>query len=232
MKLDALIIEPKNHQKIDACIIWLHGLGADGYDFKDITSQLRLPSSLNVKFIFPHAPIRPVTLNQGFEMRAWYDIYGLSAHSPEDKPGIQASQSSIEALVQNQIDAGIPAKAIFLGGFSQGGAMALTVGVRFKQALAGIMGLSTYLPMATALQSEKNLQNQATPILLTHGVHDDILPLSWGLSTKEILEKSGYSVDWKTYNMAHQICLEEVNDIRSWVLGLFPPSRKDKTKTI
>ncbi len=219
MKLDALIIEPKNHQKIDVCIIWLHGLGADGYDFKDIIAQLRLPSSLNVKFILPHAPIRPVTLNQGFAMRAWYDIYGLSDHSPEDKPGIQASQLAIEALLQNQIATGIPAQAIFLGGFSQGGPMALHVGLRFKQPLAGIMGLSTYLPIAATLQVEKNPENQNTPILLTHGIHDDILPLSWGLSTKEILEKSGHPVDWKTYNMAHQLCLEEINDIRSWIMN-------------
>ncbi len=219
LRLESLVIEPKSPKKVDACIIWLHGLGADGHDFKDIATQLRLPDSLGIRFILPHAPIRPVTLNRGMLMRAWYDIYDLDKHAREDQTGIQNSQSALELIIQEQIESGIPAHKIILSGFSQGGALALYTGLRFGQPLAGIIGLSTYLPLANTLAIEKNPNNQTTPILLTHGIYDEILPLELAQSSKEYLQQAGCSVQWVTYNMGHQLCLEEIVDIREWIIS-------------
>lgn len=202
---------------ITACVIWLHGLGADGHDFAGISHQLQLPASLGVRFIFPHAPVRPVTLNNGFAMRAWYDIYSLDNLHHEDHSGIQVSEQAIAQLIQQQQAAGISASRIILAGFSQGGAIALHTGLRYPAKLGGILGLSTYLPLLPDLSAQASASNQTTPIFLAHGEYDDILPLALGEKTRDYLSQAGYSVEWHSYPMAHQVCLPEIADISRWL---------------
>lgn len=206
---------------ITASVIWLHGLGADGHDFAGITSQLQLPTDLGIRFIFPHAPERPVTLNNGFIMRAWYDIYSLNNLHQEDQEGIQTSEQAIRRLIQQQLDAGISASRIILAGFSQGGALALHTGLRYPARLGGILGLSTYLPLISQFDPNRHAENRQIPIFLAHGEQDNVLPMALGIKTRDVLRQAGYSVEWHAYPMAHQVCLPEIADINRWLQRLF-----------
>ena len=188
-----------------ATVIWLHGLGADGHDFEPIVPELRLAKP--VRFVFPHAPIRPVTINQGMRMRAWYDIFQFGA-GPEDDAGVRASQKLVEGLIQQE-----QGKKIILAGFSQGGAIVLQTALRYPERLAGVMALSTYLPLAGTVEKEISAANKDVPIFMAHGKFDDIIPIDKAKRSREILEKLGYPVTWKEYPMPHSVCAEEIADI-------------------
>ena len=206
-----LILEAEN--PATSAVIWLHGLGADGYDFYGIVPQLKLTEHSSIRFIFPHAPIRPVTLNQGIDMRAWYDIVEISAGAFEDESGIRSSEKSIVELIEQQEKQGIPSKNIVLAGFSQGGVIALQCGLRYPKPLAGIIALSTYLPIAHTLPEEINPANQTIPIFMAHGVSDEVLPIAWGRNSRQILNQHQYNVEWHEYQMKHTVCIEEIRDI-------------------
>lgn len=213
-------VEINPSQTPTASVIWLHGLGADGHDFVPVVSELNLPDSLPIRFVFPHAPIMPITINGGYPMRAWYDILGFDEGSREDEAGIRTATKQVETLIHQEQTRGIPAHRIVLAGFSQGGAMALHCGLRFPERLAGILALSTYLPIAHTVEDEKNTANQKTPIFMAHGSEDPLLPLSWAEMSSEFLKKLGHPVDLRVYPMAHSVCPEEVSDIREWLIHL------------
>jgi phospholipase/carboxylesterase len=210
----AVTIEPRSPAV--ASVIWLHGLGADGNDFVPIVPELQLPDSLAVRFVFPHAPVRPVTINAGMRMRAWYDIPSLSSMRKQDEAGIRDSECIVHGFLKAEIDGGIPAERIVLAGFSQGGAIALHTGLRYPQRLAGILALSTYLPVAEKV-SEARTERKDTPILMCHGEHDPMLPLVMGTSSRDVLVENGYKVEWRQYPMQHQVCGEEIDDISRWL---------------
>jgi phospholipase/carboxylesterase len=203
-------------------VIWLHGLGADGHDFEPIVPELGL--ELPVRFVFPHAPVRPVTINGGMAMRAWYDIMGFDRNAKEDAAGIRASAAAVTELIDHEIGRGIPAERIALAGFSQGGAIALHTALREPRALAGVLALSTYLPLANTLASERSAANAEIPIFMAHGTQDSVLPLALGESSRRALETLGYAVDWHAYPMPHSVCLEEIGAIGAWLAAL-PASR-------
>jgi phospholipase/carboxylesterase len=200
-----------------AAVIWLHGLGADGHDFEPIVPELVRPGERALRFVFPHAPIRPVTLNGGFAMRAWYDIVSLERRGPEDEGGMRASQATVETLIRRENARGIATSRIVLAGFSQGGAIALFAGVRYGEKLAGVMGLSCYLLLAGRLAAERGTANQATPIFLAHGVQDPIVAPLLGEQARTALQAAGYPVEWHTYPMPHSVCPREVADIAQWL---------------
>lgn len=200
-----------------ATIIWLHGLGADGHDFVPIVPELHLPSTLAVRFVFPHAPHRPVTLNNGYVMRAWYDIKALALQAQEDVDGVHASEQLVRQLIQTELDAGIPANRIVIAGFSQGGAIALQTALRYPQRLAGVMPLSTYLPLRDTLASEASAANRDLPILMCHGRQDPVVPLQLGERSRDLLLTLGYAVDFRLYDMPHSVCGSEINDIAAWL---------------
>lgn len=200
-------------------VIWLHGLGADGHDFEPIVSQLGLPRS--VRWVFPHAPHRPVTINGGMSMRAWYDILSLDRRGPEDEKGIRASAKAVGAMLATEVGRGVPEEKIVLAGFSQGGAIALHVGLRYPKRLAGVVALSTYLPLASTLGAEKSDAGQQTEIFLGHGLLDPVIPPFFGEASKNALEEQGYRVAWNTYTAEHAVCPEEVRDIGTWLRGRF-----------
>ena len=200
-------------------IIWLHGLGADGHDFEPIVPELRLPPALGLRFVFPHAPVRPVTLNGGMAMRAWYDIYSLERDGPADAAGIRASAELLEQWITREQERGIRADRIVVAGFSQGGAIALHTGLRAKQELAGILALSTYLPMPNAFASEAVVTD--LPVFMAHGTLDPVLPMALGRESADFLLAGGYNVEWHDYPMAHSVCLEEIGDIRTWLLSVY-----------
>lgn len=200
----------------DAAVIWLHGLGADGHDFEPLVPELRLPARLRVRFVFPHAPVRPVTLNMGMRMRAWYDIKQLGG-GPEDAAGIRASQASLEALVDRERARGVEPRRVVLAGFSQGGAIALQAGLRHVERLAGILALSTYLPLAGTLAAEASAENRDLPIFMAHGRVDDIIPLDRAERSRDALAALGYPVEWHDYPMPHSVCLEEIAHIAAWL---------------
>lgn len=212
---DAVVLKPRGAH--DATVIWLHGLGADGNDFVPIVGELGLPAGHGVKFVFPNAPVRKVTINNGYPMRAWYDILTLSRLDLQDEVGIRDSQARIGALLDAEVAAGIVPGRLILAGFSQGCAMALHTGLRYGQKLGGILALSGYLPMHTALAQEASPANKATPILMMHGSHDPVVPHALGAASREILEAQGYPVEWREYPMAHQVCEEQIADIASWL---------------
>jgi phospholipase/carboxylesterase len=205
--MDAVEIE--TGPKPAASVIWLHGLGADGHDFEPIVPELSLPKP--VRFVFPHAPIRPVTINQGMRMRAWYDIFQFGGGA-EDDAGIRASQKLLEEMIQGE-----KGKKIVLAGFSQGGAIVLQTALRYPERLAGVMALSTYLPLSASLEKEANPSNKATPIFMAHGQFDDIIPIDRARRSREMLEKLGYAVTWKEYPMPHSVCAPEIGDISSFL---------------
>jgi phospholipase/carboxylesterase len=201
-------------------VIWLHGLGADGHDFEPIVPELRL--AFAARFVFPHAPVRPVTINGGMEMRAWYDILGFDRHAAEDAPGIRASAAALTELIDNEIERGMPADRIVLAGFSQGGAIALHTALREPRKLGGVMALSTYLPLATTLAAERSAASSGLPIFIAHGSADNVLPLALGESSRRALEAAGYRVEWHAYPMAHSVCLEEILAIGAWLTARAP----------
>jgi phospholipase/carboxylesterase len=197
-------------------VVWLHGLGADGNDFVPIVQELSLPP-LGIRFVFPHGPMRPVTINGGFVMRAWYDIVHQDLGLKEDEPGLRQSQKSIEELIAKEESRGVPLSRIVIAGFSQGGVIALQTGLRQSKRLAGIMSLSAYLPLATKFEKERNAASNDTPIFLGHGIADNIVPLKAGVASRDQLVKLGYDVDWHQYPMAHSVCPEELEDISAWL---------------
>ena len=199
-----------------ASVIWLHGLGADGHDFEPIVPELRLPASLPIRFIFPHAPVRPVTLNGGMRMRAWYDIFRLDG-GEEDEQGIRASQRLVEDLIEAQKKKGISTDRIVLAGFSQGGAIVLQTALRHPSRLAGVLALSTYLPLAQKLKAEAVEANRATPIFMAHGTYDDIIPLARAEQSAKLLKEAGCPVEWHTYPMPHSVCAEEIAQIAAFL---------------
>jgi phospholipase/carboxylesterase len=213
--LEAVYYNPKIKPK--ASVIWLHGLGADGHDFVPIVPQLQLPEELGVRFIFPHAPARPVSINAGMTMRAWFDIFGLTPGSKQDEAGIRKAEQLVTQLIKQENDLGIPSKKIVLAGFSQGGALALQCGLRYPERLAGIMGLSTVLALAEKLPQELSAANKDIPIFLAHGTQDMLVPLTLGEMMRQYLESMDYAVSWKTYPMAHSVCQEEIHDISNWL---------------
>ena len=210
-------VEAGARENAQASVIWLHGLGADGHDFEPIVPELRLPESLPVRFVFPHAPVRPVTLNGGMAMRAWYDIIALGGNAQQDEPGIRESEQHVHALIRRENDRGIPSGRIVLAGFSQGGAIALHTAVRYPEPLAGIMGLSTYLPLTDSVSAERSSANAETPVFMAHGTADPVLPMQMGHKSLEFLEQMGYRVEWHDYPMEHAVCLEEIQAIGDWL---------------
>ena len=203
-------------------VIWMHGLGADGWDFVPIVRELPLPDDLELRFIFPHAPVRPVTINNGYEMRAWYDIRQNDIARLPDEAGIRESQAQVEAMVAREAQRGIPADRIVLAGFSQGGAIALQAGLRHKEKLAGIVALSTYLPLPESLDAEASAANKATPIFMAHGTQDPIVPVQLADASRKALDERGYKIDWQVWPMPHSVCAEEVaaiGEYLTWVFG-------------
>jgi phospholipase/carboxylesterase len=209
-------IEIETRPKPSHSVIWLHGLGADGNDFVPIVQQLKLPK-LGIRFVFPHAPMRPVTINGGFVMRAWYDIVAQDLAQREDEAGLRHSQAAIDALIAKEAARGMPASRVVLAGFSQGGVISLQTGLRHAKALAGVMSLSAYLPLGSTVAKERNAANQATPIFIGHGMADNVVPLKSGTAARDQLIKLGYDVDWHQYPMAHSVCPQELDDIGAWL---------------
>ncbi len=205
------------HEKPQSSVIWCHGLGADGHDFKSLVPYLGLAEETKTRFVFPHAPVQPITLNGGFPMRAWYDIYELALGSREDEHGIAESASELEKLITRENSLGIPANRIVLAGFSQGGAMALYVGLNHNKKLAGILALSCYLPLADHLSEKHNLVNQRIPILMAHGIHDPVVPIDWAHRSRDRLQALGYPVEWQEYPIDHSVSPNEVVAIGKWL---------------
>ena len=199
-------------------VIWLHGLGADGNDFVPVVKELGLPENLPLRFIFPHAPMRPVTINAGHVMRAWYDIIDIGSNERKvDEAGIRESQQAIEAFIEREISRGVAANKIVLAGFSQGGAIALQTGLRHQQALAGILALSTYLPLAASLATEGSSANRDIPIFMAHGNQDNVIPISIAENSRKELGRQGYKVEWHEYPMPHSVSMEEIEHIGAWL---------------
>jgi phospholipase/carboxylesterase len=198
-------------------VIWMHGLGADGWDFVPIVRELPLPEELALRFIFPHAPVQPVTINNGVQMRAWYDISMNDISRLPDEKGIRESQASVERLIARERSRGVDTSRIVLAGFSQGGAIALQVGLRHADRLAGIAALSTYLPLENSLDAEAAAANRATPIFMGHGSEDPVVPLQLAEASRAALERRGYEVEWHTWPMPHAVCAEEVEAISAFL---------------
>jgi phospholipase/carboxylesterase len=205
----------------DAAVVWLHGLGADGNDFVPIVEEMKLPESLSIRFVFPHAPVRPVTINNGFPMRAWYDIYAADIANRADALGVAQSQGQVEALIAREKTRGVTAARIVVAGFSQGGAIALYTGLRHAERLAGIVGLSTYLPMADRLPAEAAKANRGLPIFVAHGTMDQVIRPEWGEASHRALVAAGYEVEWHTYPMQHSVVWEEIEAVRAFLTRVF-----------
>jgi len=201
----------------DAAVIWLHGLGADGNDFVPIVEEMRLPPSLAIRFVFPHAPVRPVTINAGMPMRAWYDIYAANLSERADMAGVQTSQVQVEALIARERSRGVAARRIVLAGFSQGGAIALYTGIRHAERLAGIVALSTYLVRPGELAAEASAANREVPIFMAHGTVDPVVRHEWGDASRRALATSGYGVEWHTYEMPHAVVWDEIAAISAFL---------------
>ncbi len=218
--LEAITIEPK--RIADACIIWLHGLGADGHDFKDVVPSLGLAKDHAIRFVFPHAPTLPVTINGGMLMPAWYDIAALDFKATQDEKGIRHSEKSIRALIDKTLLQGIKSKRIILMGFSQGGALALHTALRFDQPLAGVGVLSAYLPIHHLLSEERNIANSQLSIFMAHGLADPVVPYMMGQASYGWLKSAGYTPAWHAYPMEHSVCYEELQDIGKWIQTQLP----------
>ena len=200
-------------------IIWLHGLGADGHDFEPIVPELRLPADLPLRFVFPHAPMRPVTINGGMVMRAWYDIVSLDAEGRADADGVRASTAILEALIAREIERGIPSGKIVIAGFSMGGAIAINTALHTREKLAGMMALSTYLPLPGEIDTANG--HRELPVFMAHGSFDPMLPMQWGQLSAEKLQEAGFAIEWHDYPMAHAVCPQEIQDIREWLLKVY-----------
>ena len=214
-ELDAIIIE--TNERPDAAIIWLHGLGADGNDFVPIVDQLQLTSHYAIRFIFPNAPLRPITINQGYQMPGWYDVSSLSIVEQEDEAGIKESSAILKQLCESQEADGITSDRIIVAGFSQGGAIALHCGCRYPRPLAGIMALSTYLPLPQSLSDEISSIATEIPVFMAHGRQDDVVAYEYGKKSMEQLESNDIEVLWHEYDMGHAVCIEEIQHIRQWL---------------
>ena len=217
--LDAIEIETGKNPSTS--IIWLHGLGADGNDFAPIVPELQLPEAA-IRFVFPHAPVQAVTINGGMRMRAWYDI-AAGAIRREDERGVRASQALIETLIARENERGTDAKRLVLAGFSQGGAIALQAGLRHPQRIAGIMALSTYVPVGEKLAAEASAANRDVPIFMAHGTYDPVIPLAQAEQSRGLLQALGYPVEWRQYGMPHAVCPEELADVGAWLGTVLGP---------
>ncbi len=204
-------------------VIWLHGLGADGHDFEPVAPQLGFTNDPSVRFIFPHAPVRPITINGGMEMRGWYDIKGMNFNRQEDRAGLEDSMQIVQSLIEQENARGIPTRQIFLAGFSQGGAIALFTGLRHAERLAGIIALSTYLPDAATSESERHSANQNTPIFMAHGSRDPVIPIALAEQSRELLEQMDYSLQWHSYLMEHSVNMEEIRHIARFMRSIVKP---------
>jgi phospholipase/carboxylesterase len=223
LRLDAVEVEPR--ARADAAVLLMHGLGADGHDFESLVPELRLPASPSVRWVFPHAPVRPVTINGGFRMRAWYDIAALDRSAPEDEAGIRESADALFALVRRERERGIDAGRIVLAGFSQGGAMALFTALRWPERLGGVVALSCYLPLAATLPAEAHPANAAVPVFMAHGTFDPLVPPALGEGSRDLLRSLGHDVEWHTYPMPHSVCADEVQDLRAFLLHTLPANQ-------
>ena len=221
LRLETVEVEPG--AAADAAVLLMHGLGADGHDFESLVPELRLPTSPSIRWVFPHAPVRPVTINGGFRMRAWYDIVALDRSAPEDEGGIRESAEALFALARRERERGIAADRIVLAGFSQGGAMALFAALRWPERLAGVVALSTYLPLAAKLEDEAHPANANAPVFMAHGTFDPLVPPALGEGSRDFLRSRGHDVEWHAYPMPHSVCADEVKDLRGWLLRALPP---------
>ncbi|NNL54167.1 MAG: alpha/beta hydrolase fold domain-containing protein [Woeseia sp.] len=222
-------VESTAEEDVEGSVIWLHGLGADGHDFEPIVPELRLEGELKLRFIFPHAPLRKVTINGGMEMRAWYDILSLERDGPQDEAGIRDSGAQLEALIAREQQRGVALNKIVLAGFSQGGAIAMHTALRQKERLAGLMALSTWLPLHDAFDREvtdaPDSQSRDLPVFVAHGTFDPMLPLALGEDARDSLKGAGFAPEWHSYPMAHSVCAEEIAAIREWLLRIYGVSR-------
>lgn len=216
--LETVEVEPA--APAEGSVILMHGLGADGHDFEPVVPEVRLPG---VRWVFPHAPVRPVTLNGGHPMRAWFDIEGLDRRAREDEHGLGASASGVRALVEREKERGISADRIVLAGFSQGGAVALYTALRHPERLGGVVALSTYLPLVAKLAEEAHPANAAVPIFMAHGLYDLVVPPALGEGSRDALLARGYDVEWHTYPMPHSVCAEEIAGLAVWLRRVLPP---------
>jgi phospholipase/carboxylesterase len=216
--LETVEVEPR--AAADAAIVLMHGLGADGHDFESIVPELGLPGA--VRFVFPHAPVRPVTVNGGYRMRAWYDILALDGRAGEDEAGIREAARSVSDLVRREVRRGVAAERIVLAGFSQGGAVALHTALREPSRLGCVVALSSYLPLASALPAEAHPANAALPVFMAHGSRDELLPKALGERSRDALRALGYDVEWHEYPMAHAVCAEEIAQLRAWLTRVLP----------
>lgn len=214
--LETVEVNPGN--PATGAVIWLHGLGADGHDFEPLVPELRLDDELALRFVFPHAPVRPVTLNGGMPMRAWFDLYQLDRDARVDVEGVDAARREVYALIEREVERGIPTSRIAIAGFSQGGSLALAAALDYPEPLAGIIALSAWLPKPFA---RVNDAQRRTPILLAHGSEDPVVAVQYGRETHAMLAAAGCQVEWREYLMAHQVCASEVNDIRAFLLKVF-----------
>lgn len=210
-------IEVATSDSPTAAVIWMHGLGADGNDFVPIVSELDLTGCPGIRFVFPHAETIPVTINNGYVMRAWYDILGMDLVRREDEAGLRASQRRIEDLIAREVERGIPSEHIVLAGFSQGCAMTLQTGLRHPHKLAGLMCLSGYLPLADKVAAERSTANQTTPIFMAHGRGDSVVTINRAEASRDLLIDLGHEVEWHEYLMPHSVCAEEIDDIGAWL---------------
>lgn len=209
----SIVVEPKVEAR--AAVIWLHGLGADGHDFEGILPQLGLPNDHAIRFVFPHAPVQPVTVNGGMAMRSWYDILSMNIADRVDVLGLEKSSAVLMELIEEQVTQGIPANKIVLAGFSQGGLVALHTALNFSETVAGVLALSTYYPEPCF--EEASVNNQALPILMAHGTYDQVIGLKVAEDSKRFLERKGFTVEWQTYPMEHQVCMPEIECISTWL---------------
>ncbi len=212
-------VEVVTGENPEGSVLWLHGLGADGHDFEPIVPELRLPAGLKLRFVFPHAPVQPVTINGGMSMRSWYDIRSFDAEGRADREGVLQSSALLEGLIAREIERGIAVDKIVIAGFSQGGAVAIHTLLRTEHAIAGLMALSTYMPLPDAADSA--VSRKDLPIFMAHGQFDPVLRMEWGRASADRLNAAGYSVEWHEYPMAHAVCPEEIADISRWLTKVY-----------
>jgi phospholipase/carboxylesterase len=215
-------IEVETAAKPNAAVIWLHGLGADGHDFEPIVPEIVRRAERAWRFVFPNAPVRPVTINGGMSMRAWYDLKGLDRKAAEDVTGFRDTDVQIRQLIAKEGERGIPTNRIVLAGFSQGGAVTLYTVPRFPEKLAGVLALSGYLPRESSFSAERVPANNGTPIFMAHGQEDTVLPMGLGVQSRDFLKAQGYSVEWHDYPMAHAVCAAEIADVREFLFRVLP----------
>jgi phospholipase/carboxylesterase len=216
------IIEVETAPKPNAAVIWLHGLGADGHDFEPVVPEIVRRGERAWRFVFPSAPVRPVTLNAGMSMRAWYDVLGWDRNAVEDVAGFKSTDALVRELIAKEVARGIPASRIVLAGFSQGGAVTLYTGLRYPERLAGLLVLSSYLPLREHLAAERAAANDGASIFMAHGLADPMVPIALGAASRDLLKSHGYAIEWHQYPMPHSVCEAEIADIRSYLVRILP----------